>query len=217
MGSMFTAHTLVNVPGVTVDRVIITRVTILPVIRPADVSPPSTGYLLGHVALRWRAEMDRALAPLGLTSTQYALLASLFGLTQAGARPSQRELADFAGLEPMSVSKLARGLERAGLLARAVNADDPRAVQLAVTPHGTETIVKAVGIVRDLHDHLLAPLGGRHGARKAQFDEALTALLRHLTAIAEARAADRSPRKTGVPDETHGGRLDRPNRPARPR
>jgi hypothetical protein len=45
-----------------------------------------------------------ALAPLGLTHAQYAPLASLYGLSMAGQDPSQRELADYAGLEARYVS-----------------------------------------------------------------------------------------------------------------
>src|SRR5918912_186158 len=99
----------------------------------ADSAPPSAGYLLWHLSLRWRVALDRALAPLGLTSAQYGLLASLHGFSRAGSRPSQRELASFSGLEPMHVSKLIRALERAGLVERAGNPDDTRAVQLKVT------------------------------------------------------------------------------------
>src|ERR687888_628281 len=95
--------------------------------------PPPIGDLVWHLTPRWRAELDRALAPLGLTSAQYGVLASLHGLSRGGARPSQRNLADFAGLEPMHVSKLVRALERAGLVERTGNPSDTRAVQLSLT------------------------------------------------------------------------------------
>src|SRR5882672_7682555 len=91
---------------------------------------PTIGSLVWRLSMKWRAVLDRAVAPLGLTHAQYSLLASLYGLTRSGARPSQRELADFSGLEPMYVSKLARTLERAGLVERSENPSDPRAVEL---------------------------------------------------------------------------------------
>jgi len=143
--------------------------------------------------------MDRALAPLGLTSAQYALLASLYGLARAGARPSQRELADFAGLEPMSVSKLARGLERAGLLARAASSADPRAVELTLTPDGVDTVTTAVATVRELHGRLLAPLGGTRGARHAEFAATLKTLLDHVTAVNNTRPAPETTPTTAAP------------------
>src|SRR5258706_10880340 len=94
---------------------------------------PTIGSLLWRPTMRWRAAVDRALAPIGLTHAQYSLLASLYGLTRGGARPSQRELADFAELEPLYVSKLARSLEQADLLTRDTHPQDPRAVALTLT------------------------------------------------------------------------------------
>jgi DNA-binding MarR family transcriptional regulator len=149
---------------------------------PTDIPPPSVGYLVWHLTLRWRAELDRALAPLGLTSAQYAVLASLYGLSQGGARPSQRELADFAGLEPMHVSKLIRALERADLVARASNPADTRAVQLRVTDRGVQIVTAARATVLQLEEQRLAPLGGRSSQPSTELREALLMLLRHAEA-----------------------------------
>ena len=63
--------------------------------------------------MRWRSAIDRAITPLGLTNAQYSVLAPLLGMERSGRRPSQRQLADFTGLEPLYVSKLARALEQA--------------------------------------------------------------------------------------------------------
>jgi DNA-binding MarR family transcriptional regulator len=145
---------------------------------PDDLANPTTGYLVWRLSTRWRAAVDRTVAPLGLTHAQYALLASLYGLSRAGTRPSQRELADFSGLEPMFVSKLARALERGGLLERTGNPADPRAVQLALTDRGAGVVVQAIGRVRALQDELLAPLGGAGSQRHRQLVEALQTLLR---------------------------------------
>jgi DNA-binding MarR family transcriptional regulator len=153
---------------------------------PTDIPPPSIGYLVWHLTLRWRAELDRSLAPLGLTSAQYAVLASLYGLSQGGARPSQRELADFAGLEPMHVSKLVRALQRAGLVERAGNPADTRAVQLSVTDRGVQVVTAARATVLELEEQRLAPLGGRSSQRTAQLREALLVLLRHTQAPSSA-------------------------------
>jgi DNA-binding MarR family transcriptional regulator len=144
-----------------------------------DIPPPSMGYLVWHLTLRWRAELDRALAPLELTSAQYAVLASLYGLSQGGARPSQRELADFSGLEPMYVSRLVRALQRAGLVERAGNPADTRAVQLSVTGRGVRVVTAARATVLRLEEQRLAPLGGRQSQRSAELREALLVLLRH--------------------------------------
>jgi DNA-binding MarR family transcriptional regulator len=144
---------------------------------PAERDFPTTAYLVWRLSTKLRAAADRALAPLGLTHAQYALLASLYGLARDGTRPSQRELADFSGLEPMYVSKLARSLEGDELVVRAPNPADPRAVALALTERGAAVASQAIDVVLALQDELTAPIGGRRGARNAELIATLQALL----------------------------------------
>src|SRR5262245_9349027 len=115
---------------------------------------PLTGSLVWHLSLKWRAAVDRALAPLGLTHAQYVLLGSLYRLARTGVRPSQRELADFSGLEAMYVSKLARALEQGELLTREPNAADPRAFHLTLTDRGRDAFDAAFSSVAELHERL---------------------------------------------------------------
>jgi MarR family transcriptional regulator, organic hydroperoxide resistance regulator len=138
---------------------------------------PTTGYLIWRVLLKWRAAMDRALAHLGLTHARYVLLASLYRLSQAGRRPSQRELADVSGLEPVFISRLARALEQRGLVERDPHPADPRAVQVRITSRGLEVITAAMRVARALDDRHLAPLGGRSSRRSAELREMLGTLL----------------------------------------
>jgi MarR family transcriptional regulator, organic hydroperoxide resistance regulator len=140
-------------------------------------SAPSTGFLVWRLSLRWQVQLSRALAPLGITHTDYAVLASLRGLARSGLRPSQRELADVSGLEPMYVSKLARALEGAGLVERRPHRGDPRAIELSLTDRGTEVVTAGRQVVRDLEEQRLATLGGASSRRAAQFKEALAELL----------------------------------------
>ncbi len=138
---------------------------------------PTPGFLLWRVAMKWRAAVDRAVAPLGLTHAQYSLLASLRGMTRGGERPSQRRLADHTGLEPIYVSKLVKALEGAGLVRRAVHPSDTRAVQLTLTPRGVDVVDRAIGIVARLQERLTAPLGGTRSVRTRRLVRALTDLL----------------------------------------
>lgn len=143
-------------------------------IRMADLT---TGYLMWRVTTKWRVAVDRALSHLGLTHAQYTLLASLYGLSRTGAQPSQRELADFAGLEAIYVSKLARALEQAGLVSRITHPADPRAVQLALTARGTDVADQAIAAVHALQEELTAPIGGVGGERNKELARTLRALL----------------------------------------
>ncbi len=138
----------------------------------------TTGSLVWRLSTRWRAAVDRTLAPLGLTHAQYVLLATLYGLFLRGEHPSQRQLADATGLEPVYVSRLARALEEANLIHRAGAASDPRAVEVSLTPRGEEVVIPAIAAVRQLHDELLEPIGGPHTASHQRFRRLLLALLR---------------------------------------
>jgi DNA-binding MarR family transcriptional regulator len=135
------------------------------------------GFLVWRLSTKWRVAVDRAVAPLGLTHAQYALVATLFGMHRAGRRPSQRQLADHTGLEALYVSKLARTLEAAGLVDRIRDPADPRAVQLSLTAQGRDVARQAIQVVQRLHEQFLQPLGGRDSARTEDFVQALRILL----------------------------------------
>ncbi|MGC0387502.1 MarR family winged helix-turn-helix transcriptional regulator [Streptomyces sp. SAI-129] len=138
---------------------------------------PTPGFLVWRLANKWRAAVDRAVAPLGLTHAQYSLVASLYGMRRAGERPSQRQLADHTGMEALYVSKLARALESAGLIDRTRDPRDPRAVQLALTEQGEAVTREAIGVVQELLQQLLEPLGGLDAPRTRALTGELTALL----------------------------------------
>jgi DNA-binding MarR family transcriptional regulator len=135
------------------------------------------GHLVWRLSMKWRVAVDRALAPRGLTHAQYVMLASLYGLERDGHAPSQRELADHTGLEALYVSKLVRSLDADGLIQRTRDAVDTRTMRLELTAKGRETVQPAIAEVAALLDKLLAPLGGRRGARTKSFVSDLTELL----------------------------------------
>jgi MarR family transcriptional regulator, organic hydroperoxide resistance regulator len=146
---------------------------------------PTPGFLLWRVALRWRAAVDRAVGPLGLTHAQYSVLASLAGVARRGRRPSQRELADHTGLEAIYVSKLARALEASGLVSREADPHDSRAVRLGLTDEGRRVADRAIATVAALQEELTAPLGGTGGADTRRLVAALETLLAAPLAPAE--------------------------------
>jgi MarR family transcriptional regulator, organic hydroperoxide resistance regulator len=143
----------------------------------SSLGSPTIGYALWRLATNWRTAVDRAVAPLGLTHAQYSLVASLLGMHRVGERPSQRQLADHTGLDPIYVSKLIRALERSGAVERAVDPADSRAVRLALTAEGRHTAERAVAVVAELHEMLLAPLGGARSRRATALKRDLDELL----------------------------------------
>jgi len=114
------------------------------------VSGPDTGPLLSpgfwlhHAALAWRAELAARLAPLGLTPTQFLLLASAGWLEQHGAPPTQQQIAELAGADRTMASKVVRLLTDHGLIRREAHESDARAVRIRLTATGRELTRRAV-------------------------------------------------------------------------
>lgn len=120
---------------------------------PAERSAwDSPGFLLWHATLRWQRAVAAALGPLGLTHVQFVLLAGAWWLDQRGERPSQRELADHAGTDPMMTSQVIRVLEGRGLVRREADEADARVRRLAVTREGEALALEAVRAVEATDD-----------------------------------------------------------------
>ena len=125
----------------------------MPKASPVDTA----GALLWQVSNRWQASQRAALRPLGLTYTQYVLLASL---AAAGARPmSQRALADVASTDPMSTSQVVRALEANGWVTREQDPGDGRAWSLRATRSGTSLSRRAQAAVAQCDQEFFAHLG----------------------------------------------------------
>jgi DNA-binding MarR family transcriptional regulator len=100
------------------------------------------------------------------------------------------------------LSKLARALERAGLVERRPHPADPRANQLSLTDRGADVVTAGRQVVVDLEEQRLAALGGPSSERTAQFQAALADLLHHAgdTSTRSATSASAHPKPT---KETH--------------
>jgi DNA-binding MarR family transcriptional regulator len=166
----------------------------------------TAGYLIWHLSTKWRVAVDRALHGLGLTHAHYLVLGSLSEFSRSGAQPSQRELADFAGLEVMYVSKLVRGLERSGLLRRADHPGDTRAFQLELTAQGADLVVQAAAVMRKLHEQLLKPIGGHTGKRYDALIQTLEALLDAAETSSLAKGTDAGQERVGNAGKQQGRR-----------
>jgi DNA-binding MarR family transcriptional regulator len=127
---------------------------------------------LWNASLRWTQEVARALAPLGLTHTQFFLLGAVSWLSKAGGPPKQREVAEFARFDKVMTSQVTRSLEGEGLLTRKDDPGDSRAWLLALTPKGTKLFAEAVALVRDVDVRFFGP-------KASQLREELASLHAH--------------------------------------
>lgn len=94
------------------------------------------------------------LEPLGLTHPQYLVMLSLW-------EHSPRSVADIGHalhLEPATLSPLLKRLEVAGLLTRARNNEDERALAVTLTDKGTALRTEAEKVPQQIVDRLKLPL-----------------------------------------------------------
>ncbi|MGC2938868.1 MULTISPECIES: MarR family winged helix-turn-helix transcriptional regulator [unclassified Brevibacterium] len=97
------------------------------------------GFLVSHEHI-WR-ELERTLAPLNVSMTEYSVLGLLGEAGRNGLRLS--ELAERRGMSGPGLSRLANRLEQRGLIERSRAAGDGRGYELRLTPKGESLLRKA--------------------------------------------------------------------------
>lgn len=118
----------------------------------------SPGFLLWHATLRWQRLMTVTLKKHSLTHGQFVMLASLWWLTEHGARPSQRQLADHAGTDLTMTSQVLRVLERQGHIVREPDPHDARTRCLGLTVQGRRVVLGALPEVEEADHRFLGPV-----------------------------------------------------------
>lgn len=133
----------------------------------------NSGYLLWQVSTSWHLRMNQQLKTVGLTLTQFSLLAGLHWLTQQDEPVTQQQLADYAHTDKMMTSKVLQTLERKQLVARLNHSRDSRAKQLLLTDAGLALLGQANRLVEQVDTAFFGPVK----ADKAQFDQLMLQLM----------------------------------------
>ena len=110
----------------------------------------NSGYLLWQVSMRWKLLMNQRLDEVGITLTQFSLLAGLYWLNLQGELVTQQRLASYANTDKMMTSKVLLTLEKKGLVERLDNPQDGRARQLRLTERAEKLLRQANGIVEQV-------------------------------------------------------------------
>ena len=118
----------------------------------------SPGFLLWRISNAWQRRQRAALQPLGLTHSQFVVLAVAvwFGGSE---KLTQARLAELCGIDPMSTSQIVRALQAAGLLERREHDEDSRAKTVEVTTAGREKARAASAVVEKTDEEFFAPVG----------------------------------------------------------
>lgn len=133
----------------------------------------SPGFLLWKVSNAWQRRQRAALQPLGLTHSQFVILATVtwFG---AAETLTQAKIAQLSGIDAMTTSQVVRALEVAALLERRDHPDDTRKKAIAATAAGRKKALEALPVVEATDAAFFAPLG-KDAARLVAMFNALAA------------------------------------------
>ncbi|GHS96808.1 transcriptional regulator [Synergistales bacterium] len=118
----------------------------------------STGLVFLRAYNKWYALMKMGLRKIGVTHPQFLVMTALNFLSQTRDSVSQAEIARLAEMDVMSVSKILRGLEAKGYLARRPNPEDTRANVIFLLDKGEEAVKLGLPIVEKIDDEFFGIL-----------------------------------------------------------
>ncbi len=118
------------------------------------------GFEVWRTAMQWQSSVDAVLRPLGLTHTRFLVLDAAAELHEEHKDAvAQREIAELAGLDKTTTSRIARRLEEDGLLDRGPDGLDARYWRVLVTQKGYALLSHAEFAVDGVATRLFARSG----------------------------------------------------------
>jgi DNA-binding MarR family transcriptional regulator len=123
-----------------------------------DSATTSPGFQMWLAMLAWQRSIVAALRPYDLTHVQFVLLAGTWWLSEERQSPTQRELAQHTGTDPMMASQVLRRLERKGHIGRVIDTADARAKRVRLTATGQTLLRRALPAVEKADTAFFAPV-----------------------------------------------------------
>jgi len=119
--------------------------------------PFRIGFLIHDVSRLRRTVVDKALRPMGVTRSQWWVLANLS--RHNGQGMMQTELAKVMDVGKVTLGGLIDRLEAAGLVKRQADPSDRRAKRVVMTPKGTKLLSDIQSIATKVNDQILNGIG----------------------------------------------------------
>jgi DNA-binding MarR family transcriptional regulator len=119
----------------------------------------SAGLVFIRAYNKWHTRIKKALRETGITHPQFVVMTALAYLSQSVEYVSQARVAALADMDEMSVSQIARSLEKSGFLRRSDNPLDVRSYAIDLTDKGAEAVRAALPIVEAIDDDFFGVLG----------------------------------------------------------
>ena len=121
------------------------------------------GLLITSVATRYRVTFDREMQPLGLTRSQWWVLAHIYYFN-GDQGVSQAKLAEILDVDKAGIARLVARLEKKGWIERKPHRSDGRAMVISLTPR----IHKLMADITALGDVLIKQSLGRLSRSKVK-------------------------------------------------
>jgi MarR family transcriptional regulator, transcriptional regulator for hemolysin len=118
-----------------------------------EEQPFRIGFLVHDVSRLRRTIVDKALRPIGVTRSQWWVLANLS--RHAGTGTMQTELAKVMDVGKVTLGGLIDRLEAAGLVKRQPDPVDRRAKRVLMTPKGTRLLADIQKIAFDVNTRIM--------------------------------------------------------------
>jgi len=115
--------------------------------------PFRIGFLIHDVSRLRRTVVDKALRPMGVTRSQWWVLANLS--RHNGDGMMQTELAKVMDVGKVTLGGLIDRLETTGLLKRLADPSDRRAKRVVMTPRGTKLLADIQGIAAQVNAQIM--------------------------------------------------------------
>jgi DNA-binding MarR family transcriptional regulator len=116
--------------------------------------PFRIGFLIHDVSRLRRTVVDKALRPIGVTRSQWWVLANLS--RHNGEGMMQTELAKVMDVGKVTLGGLVDRLEAGGIVARQADPQDRRAKRVVITPRGQKLLTEIQGIAKVVNARIMS-------------------------------------------------------------
>lgn len=125
-----------------------------------NVAEENTGFLLWQVSHLWQQMQEKILKKdIGLTQSQYVILASIHWLNLHNREVTQAYLGRHTKIDKMRVSKILEILQKKTYVCRKAHLGDTRAKAVTLTAEGEKVLRKAIEIIESIDTEFFELLG----------------------------------------------------------
>lgn len=114
----------------------------------------AVGFLIWRATMAYQRRAEEALAAVGVTHLQFAVLATSAWLGQRNAEVSQRSIVDQSGIREAQVSLMIKALRQKEFLTQTLGERDPRVRAIKITSEGMRVLEDALQVIGALNEHL---------------------------------------------------------------